>query len=105
MGIMSRVLQYDSDLDEREEYAAELGTNNYDNSLHHTMSDARLNTPGRLSGCLYIDVDDARKHLTMKLISAVLNYKRIPDSVHNSEVLMLKDKNSGQKQRTSNNAQ
>lgn len=39
------------------------------------MTDARLNNFRLLSNCLYIDIDDAQEHFTIKLIFAIFNYK------------------------------
>ena len=71
-GLSNRVLQCDEDQQERE---ADLSTDNYENDLHHAVNDAGIDDSGILSGCLYTDADDAREHPTMKLVSAVTNYK------------------------------
>lgn len=62
--------------------------------MHYTVNNANLNDSGLLSGCLYTDTDDAQKHPTMKLISAVTNYKRGADVSDNVDLSILTYKNS-----------
>ncbi len=57
-GISNRVLQCDEDIQEREGYVADLETGNFENDLHHAVSNARISNSGLLSGCLYTDVDN-----------------------------------------------
>lgn len=75
VGIETRVLQYNTDHQEREGYVANLSTDNYENVLHHAVDDAELNDDRILSGRLYTDADDNRTHPTLKLVSALTNYK------------------------------
>ena len=74
-GISSRVLLFDPVQEERGGYAADLHTDNFENELHHAVDSGGLNDTGFLSGCLYTDANDTRTHPTMKLVSAVTNYK------------------------------
>lgn len=94
-GIVNRVLRCDPDSEEREGYAANLESDNYENELHSAVNDAGLNDSGLLSGCLYTDADDAREHPTMKLVSAVTNYKRGAALSDNVDLPILTYKNSG----------
>lgn len=59
------------------------------------MNDAGLNDFGLLNGYLYTDIDDARKHLTIKLVSVVTNYKRGVALSDNVYLPILTYKNSG----------
>ncbi len=93
--IKSCVLLYDPDSDERERYSADLNADNHENELHHSMSDAWLNDSGLLSGCLYTDIDDARDHFIMKLVSTVANYKQGAASTENLDLPILTYKNKG----------
>ena len=75
VGIASCVLQYEPDISKRESYSVYLEANNFENELHHVVDAASLDVSNCLSGCLYTDVDDAGKHSTTKLISALANHK------------------------------
>lgn len=54
---------------------ADLHTDNFENEFYHVIDSAGLNDTGILSGCLYTDGNDTWTHPTMKLVSAVTNYK------------------------------
>lgn len=57
--VKSYLLQYDLDLDERDEYTANLNPNNYKNKLYHKMNNVGLNNSGLLSGCSYTNAHNA----------------------------------------------
>ncbi len=69
-------------------------TKNFENDLHHAMSNAGISDFGLLSDCLYIDADDTREYLTMKLVSAITNYKRKSNN-EDANTPILTYKNSG----------
>lgn len=69
------MLPYDPDQEKQGGYAADLYTNNCENEFHHIVDGIRLNNTDFLSGCLYIDANDTRTHPTIKLVSAITNYK------------------------------
>lgn len=56
--ISSKVLQCDEDIQEREGYVADLEIENFENDLHHTVSNTRISNSGLLSDCLYIDIEN-----------------------------------------------
>ena len=59
IGILSRVLQYNSTSNMRKGYVVELGINNFENDFYHSMSDVWLNNYVMLSDYLYTDIDIA----------------------------------------------
>jgi hypothetical protein len=62
------------DLDEREGYAADLATHDYENDLQEAIPEE---LPHMISsGCVYSDVDSARQCPTLHLISAIMNMER-----------------------------
>lgn len=92
--ISSRVLQCDPSHEEREGYAANLGSNNYENELYHTIGTDGLNDSGILSERLYTDVDYTQENPTIKLISVVTNHKRTAALKDTSEIPILIYKNN-----------
>lgn len=95
VGISSRVLKYDPSHEEREGYAANFDSDNYENKLHHALGTGGLNDSGILSGCLYTDVYDTQENPTMKLVLAVTNHKRTAASEDTSEIPILTYENNG----------
>lgn len=93
-GISSRVLQYDDDIQEKEGYAANLETDNFENNLHYAVNSAGISDSSVLSGCLYTDTDDTQEYLTMKLVSAICNHKRKSNN-QDVNTLILTYKNPG----------
>ncbi len=75
VGIASNVLQYEPDLNKREDYAINLESDNFENKLHQAVDTTGLDDSGCLNGCLYMDADDARKYLTTKFVSELANHK------------------------------
>lgn len=73
--IASCILEYKSNISEQEGYAVDFESNNFENKLHHIVNTTSLNDSGCLSNCFFIDVNDARKHPTTKLILVLANYK------------------------------
>ncbi len=63
--ISSTVLQCNEDTQEREDYVANLERENFENDLHHTVSNAGISESGLLSGWLYIDTDDTQENPTI----------------------------------------
>lgn len=88
------MLQCDEDIQEREGYAADLEAGNFENDLHHTANNARIGDSDLLSGCLYTDVNDTQEHPTMKLVSAITNYKSRSNN-DNTNSLILTYQNNG----------
>lgn len=75
VGLVSRVLQCEPGISEREGYSVDLEADNLENELHHVVDATGLNDSGCLYNCLYTDADDAQEHPTTKLISALANHK------------------------------
>ena len=69
-------MQCESDSIERNEYAANLISDNYENDFHHAVSEVDFDQYELLSSCVYTDVNDIRNKLIMKLIAVVTNHKR-----------------------------
>ena len=69
------VLECDEDNQERDDYAANLDTDNFENDLYHAIHDVEIHDFGLLSGCLYTDMDDIQNHPTIKLVLAITNHK------------------------------
>ena len=72
---LSRVLEYDEDIQEREGYITDLEVGNFENNLYHAANNIRIGNSGLLSGCLYIDVNNTREHPTIKLVLAITSHK------------------------------
>ena len=79
-GIADEVLHCKADSTEKQGYAADLETDNFEDDLQQAIDDAGLNAVGMTGGCLYIDVDNIREHLTSKLLSAVANKNMLDES-------------------------
>lgn len=79
-GIADEVLHCEADSTEKQGYAADLETDNFENDLQQAMDDASLNAVGMTGGCLYTDVDNIREHPTSKLLSAVANRNMLDES-------------------------
>ena len=75
-GTSNRVLQCNDDIQERQDYVANLETDNFKNNLYHSVNSVGISDFSVLSGCLYTDMDDTRKHLTIKLVLAICNHKK-----------------------------
>ncbi len=58
------------------------------------MNNAGISDSGLLSGCLYTDVDETQEHPTMKLVSAITNYKKKSNN-EDANISILTYKNSG----------
>lgn len=93
-GISDRILQCDEDIQEREGYAADLDTDNFENDLHYAINNVEIGDSGLLSGCLYTDVDDTWEHPTMKLVSAITNHKNKSNN-NFADFPILRYKNGG----------
>ncbi len=93
-GISSRVLQCEEDIQEREGYIAVLEMENFENNLHHTVSNTRIGDSDLLSGYLYTNTDDTQKHPTMKLVSVITNHKRKSNN-EDANIPIFIYKNSG----------
>lgn len=59
VGITSNILQYKPDLSKQEGYVINLESDNFKSNLYHTVNIVDLENSNYLSGCLYMDVDDA----------------------------------------------
>jgi len=64
----------EGDHEEREGYTADLGAGNHENDLQEAV--AGQDTGPISSGCVYSDVESARQHPTLQLVSAILNLER-----------------------------
>lgn len=53
-----------------------LEIDNFKNDPHHTIKSARISDFDLLSNCLYTNIDNNQKHLTIKLVSTISNYKK-----------------------------
>lgn len=70
-----QVVLYDLNQEKQGGYVADLNIDNFENEFYHVVDNARLNDTDFLSSCLYTNTNDTQMHLTMKLISAIINYK------------------------------
>jgi hypothetical protein len=68
------MIHSEGDHEEREGYTADLGAGNHENDLHDAL-DGQPTGPIS-SGCVYSDVESARQHPTLQLVSAILNLER-----------------------------
>lgn len=50
------------------------------------MNNTNLNDSGLLSSCMLTDADDYQNHSTLKLVSAVTNYKQDAASCENLDL-------------------
>lgn len=94
VSILSRVLQYDKDIQERESYIADLEMENFENDFHHAINNTRISDSGLLSGYLYIDIDDTQEHPIIKLVSVITCHKRKFNN-EDANTSILTYKNSG----------
>ncbi len=72
-GISSRVIVIKNNSSKRKGYGANLAKNNEKNNLHHIIETVGINELGILSGCIYIDVNESKENLYLKLIFAIYN--------------------------------
>lgn len=75
VNITSNILQCKLDLSKWEGYIVNFKSNNFENKLHQTVNAVSLDDLGYLSNCLYTNVDDTWKYLTLKLVLVLTNYK------------------------------
>ena len=68
------IVHSEADHEEREGYTADLGPGNHENDLQEAL-DGQATGPIS-SGCVYSDVESARQHPTLQLVSAILNLER-----------------------------
>lgn len=73
-GIFNRVLQCDENIYKKKSYIADLEMENFENDLHHAMSNTKINDSDLLSGSLYTSADDTQKYPTLKLVLAITNH-------------------------------
>ena len=74
--LIDRIVQCESDSIEKDEYAANLASDNHENDFHHAISEVDFDQSELLSSCVYTDVNDIRNKFIMKLINVVTNHKR-----------------------------
>ena len=72
-GILLKVVIMENSNSEHKGYGADLVENNDENDLHHAIKAAGINELGILSRCIYIDINESRPNLYLKLISAIHN--------------------------------
>ena len=77
IGIASNILQCEPNLGKWEGYAVNLEFDNFKNELHQAVNAASQDDSGGLSGCFYIDADNAREHPTTKLVTVLTNHKNL----------------------------
>ena len=65
------VIHSENDHIEHEGYAADIEDNNFENDLQQALDDE--NSDPISSGCVYTDVESARQHPTLQLLSSILN--------------------------------
>lgn len=80
VGILNRILQCNEDIQDKEGYAPNLETENFENDLHHIANHIKIGDSGLLSGYLYTNVDDTRENSTIKFVSAITNHKNISNN-------------------------
>ena len=72
--LQDSVIHSENDHEEHEGYAAELGLENCENDFQEALGD-QIDDPVS-TGCVYRDVESARQHPTLKLVSAILNLEK-----------------------------
>lgn len=70
-GILDNILQRPSDHTEKEGCAANLEPENHEDDFQTAVADAGLEDSHGLSGGVYIDINETRKHPTSWLILAL----------------------------------
>ena len=81
-------------MQEREGYAKDLNIDNFEKNLHHTMNDLGIHDSSLLNRCLYTNVNNTRKHPTIKLVLAITNHKNKFNN-NNADSPILTYKNQG----------
>lgn len=75
--ISNNILKYKSNLIKQKNYTINLGSNNFENKLHHIINAAGSDNLGYLSSWLYINIDNTCKHPTIKLVLVLANHKNL----------------------------
>lgn len=74
--ILSQMLQCNNNNQEKKGYTTYLKINNFENNLYYTVNNTGISDSSILNGCLYTNIDSTWEHLTIKLISAIYNYRK-----------------------------
>ena len=64
----------ENDISEQERYSDSLTENNDENDLYHVIDSVGNNDSGILNSCIYIDVNESKQNLYLKLISPIHNF-------------------------------
>lgn len=65
----------DPNSQEREDYAASLRDNNFENNFDAAIADIKIEADQLYSRCIYNDIDNRRQDSILKLSSAIDNIK------------------------------
>ena len=68
------ILYPENDHEEHEGYAVDIALDNCENDLQEALGDQDCNQIN--SGCVYSDIESARQHPTLQLVSAILNLEK-----------------------------
>ena len=92
VSILSKILQYNNNIQNKKGYAANLKTDNFKNNLHYIINGEKINDFDLLHSCLYINIENIWEYLTMKLVSTISNYKKISNNQNvNTPILTYKN--------------
>jgi hypothetical protein len=72
--LQDSIVHAEDDRDEREGYAVDIATDEYENDLQGVIPNELDNPIG--TGCVYSDVESARQHPTLQLISTIMTLER-----------------------------
>ncbi len=72
-GILLRVIIIENNSSKYKSYGANLAENNEENDLHHIIGSADINESRILSNCIYININESRQNLYLKLIFIIHN--------------------------------
>lgn len=89
VSIVNIVLQFRPDRSKSEGYAMNLDSYNFKIKWHYTVKSAGLDDSSCLTGCLYIDANNAWEHLTTKLVSALANHKNARTLINSKSEMVV----------------
>lgn len=73
--ITDYLMLYNSNSQEKEDYAALLYDDNFENNFNDTIAKTKIKADPLYSGCVYSDINDKNQNPILKLLSAINNIK------------------------------
>lgn len=73
--ITSNILKFKSDLSKQKINVNIFKFENLKNKLDYAVYTTGLNNSDAVNSCLYININNVKKHLAIKLVLALINYK------------------------------